>query len=254
MSYLHGKFIWFEHVSDDPAKARAFYEPLFGWHVEGMPMGDQRYEMIHNGSDGIGGLMKAQPGEPTAWRSYISVEDIAASYQAALAAGARGVMPPTPFGPVGVGASLVDPTGAAVSLWHSADADRPDPERIPIGDWYWDELWTPDARKAVTFYEQALGYIHTEMNMGDQGTYFLLHAGGKPRAGVFQSPPDKAAPPMWLPYVHVADCDATAAKAAELGGHVFMPPTDVPDVGRIAAMFDPQGAPIAFIRSTPAQG
>ena len=43
---IPGKFIWFEHVANDIAKARAFYEPLFGWHAESMPMGGQTYHMI----------------------------------------------------------------------------------------------------------------------------------------------------------------------------------------------------------------
>lgn len=250
MSYLPGKFIWFEHVSNDLARARAFYEPLFGWHVEAVAMGDQKYHMIHNGSGGIGGLMPAQAGERPCWRCYISVLDVDKSYQAALAAGATSVAPPADFGPVGRGASIVDPTGAAVSLWHSSDADRPDLDQVPVGDWYWTELWTPDAQKALAFYEKTLGYTHEEMSMGEQGVYLILNAGGKPRGGIFQSL-DKDTPPMWMPYVHVADCDASAAKAAELGAKVFMPATDVPGVGRFAAMFDPQGAAIAFIKGEP---
>ena len=50
MSFLPGKFVWFEHASTDPAAARKFYEPLFGWHVENMAMGDQQYAMIMNGA------------------------------------------------------------------------------------------------------------------------------------------------------------------------------------------------------------
>ena len=34
--YLPGKFVWFEYVSNDAARARAFYEPLFGWRTESM--------------------------------------------------------------------------------------------------------------------------------------------------------------------------------------------------------------------------
>jgi predicted enzyme related to lactoylglutathione lyase len=33
-----------------------------------------------------------------------------------------------------------------------------------------------------------------------------------------------------------------------------MPPTDVAGVGRIAAMFDPQGAAVAFIKGMPGEG
>lgn len=248
MSYLPGKFVWFEHVSNDIAKARAFYEPLFGWHAEAMPFGDQTYHMIHNGKDGIGGLTAAPAGGKTHWLSYILVADIDKSHKAAVAAGAKSVMPPTVFGEMGRGATIVDPTGATVSLWQGEGRD--DPEQTPFGDWYWDELWTHDANKALAFYEKALGYTHETMDMGDQGTYLVLHASGKPRGGIFQAP-DKNTPPMWMPYVHVADCDATAAKATKLGAKVFMEPTDIPGIGRFAAMFDPQGAAVAFIKGAP---
>jgi predicted enzyme related to lactoylglutathione lyase len=251
--YLPGKFIWFEHASGDIAKARAFYEPLFGWHVETMTMADKPYHMLMNGSGGIGGLTTAKPGAPATWISYISVPDVDKSCQAALAAGAKGTLPPTDFPPVGRGAAIVDPTGAAVSLWKSHQGDRPDLEQTPVSDWYWNELWTHDAKKALAFYETAFGYTHEVMQTGDAQPYLLLHASGKARGGIFEAP-DKKTPPMWLPYVGVADCDATAAKATQLGGKVFMPPTDVAGVGRFAAMFDPQGAPIAFIKGAPQPG
>jgi len=53
---------------------------------------------------------------------------------------------------------------------------------------------------------------------------------------------------MWLPYVKVADCDATAAQAAGLGGQVMMAPTDIPNVGRFAVICDPLGAALAVMK------
>jgi uncharacterized protein len=250
MSYLPGKFVWFEHVSADTAKARAFYEPLFGWHVENTSMGDQSYPMIHNGNTPIGGLSSAEPGERPQWRSYVSVPDVDKTYQAALAAGAKGVLPPTDFGPVGRGANIVDPTGAPVSLWHSNDPDAPDAQQVPFGEWYWNELWTPDAQKALAFYEKILGYTHDTMDMGEGGDYHVVKTGDIARGGIFQSN-EKDTLPMWMPYVHVADCDATAEKVSALGGKVFMPPMDVQGVGRFAAAFDPLGAAFAFILGKP---
>jgi predicted enzyme related to lactoylglutathione lyase len=38
--------------------------------------------------------------------------------------------------------------------------------------------------------------------------------------------------------VIVADCDANAARAAELGGRICLPPKDIPTVGRIATFID----------------
>src|SRR5437588_4348602 len=34
MSYTPGRFVWFEHLSNDIPRARAFYEKLFGWNTE----------------------------------------------------------------------------------------------------------------------------------------------------------------------------------------------------------------------------
>src|ERR1019366_2140289 len=102
MSHLPGKFVWFEHVSNDIPKARGFYETLFGWHMEAMPMpGGDPYSVIHNGAAGIGGYSKAPPGVPNQWLSYLSVDDVDASYRAALAAGAKSLMAPMDYGSAG---------------------------------------------------------------------------------------------------------------------------------------------------------
>jgi predicted enzyme related to lactoylglutathione lyase len=53
-------------------------------------------------------------------------------------------------------------------------------------------------------------------------------------------------PPHWTVYFDVADADATAARAVELGGGVRRPALHVPGVGRIATLADPQGAAFAI--------
>jgi len=47
--------------------------------------------------------------------------------------------------------------------------------------------------------------------------------------------------PHWLVYFAVSDCDATTMVAAENGGKVVVPPTDIPP-GRFSVLSDPQGA------------
>ncbi|HEY1393146.1 MAG TPA: VOC family protein, partial [Methylibium sp.] len=207
MSYLPGKFVWFEHVSAEPTKARAFYEPLFGWHVERMPMGQASYDMILCGQDGIGGIPPAQAGARAHWISYLSVPDVDKAHAKALAAGAKSLQAPTDFAPVGRGAKLSDPTGAAFWVWKSADGDRADAEQAIPGSWAWNELMTQDAKTALAFYEKAFGFTHDTMDMGEQGKYYILKsADGKGRAGLAQAS-DPKAPAAWMPYVHVADCD-----------------------------------------------
>ena len=62
MSYTPGRFVWFEHLSNDIPKARAFYEKLFGWNAETMPMaGTDPYVMIHNGEAPASAATRRRP-------------------------------------------------------------------------------------------------------------------------------------------------------------------------------------------------
>jgi hypothetical protein len=246
--HLPGKFVWFEHLSADTAAASRFYDALFGWRTQATQMGGpEPYPLIMNGAEGIGGFRTAPAGSPAAWMSYLSVRDVNLAHAAVLAAGGRSLMPPTDFGPIGRGATLADPTGAVFSVWTDAQGDRADAARAPVGDWMWNELMTPDEKKALAFYESVFGYTHDTMDMGPQGSYYLLKTGDTMRAGLMRSPMSDT-PPMWVPYVAVADCDATSARAKGLGATVIVEPTDIPNVGRFATLLDPHGACIAFMK------
>ena len=61
-----------------------------------------------------------------------------------------------------------------------------------------------------------------------------------------QNPTSRSAPPHWLPYFAVDDCDASMAQIQELGGQVFTGPMDIPP-GRFAVVGDPEGAAFAII-------
>jgi predicted enzyme related to lactoylglutathione lyase len=84
--------------------------------------------------------------------------------------------------------------------------------------------------------------------MGDSGPYTLFSSGGEDRAGALPIPPGLEAPPHWLTYLGTADADATAARAAELGGVVQREPFDVPTVGRIGVLADPAGAYVGIFQ------
>ena len=250
MSYTPGRFVWFEHCSSDVPAARGFYEKLFGWNTEMMAMaGSEPYPVIHNGDHGIGGYVQTQAGAPTQWMSYLSVTDVDSSYKAALAAGARSLMAPTDYGSAGRAATLADPTGGVFSLWKGADGDPAEVDVTPPGGWIWNELSTSDEKAALAFYEKAFAFTHDAMPMPD-GTYYSLKQGDKGRAGLYKSM-HAGMPTMWTPYVCVADCDASSAKATSLGATVVVPPSDIPGVGRLAMFVDPQGASIAVLTPDP---
>jgi predicted enzyme related to lactoylglutathione lyase len=249
MSYLPGKFVWFEHVSCEVAKAKTFYTAWCGWTVQPMPAGEQAYDLILNGAYSIGGFRAAQTRQNSHWIAYLSVPDVDQAFAAANAAGGKGLMPPTAFGEIGRGAAVADPTGVALFLWRGADGDPPDLEKTPVGSWFWNELASSDVNMALAFYQEVFGFDHDAMDMGPMGTYYVLKdPTGKARAGLMQQPAGMSAASSWLPYLHVADCDAAVAKATQLGAALLRPPTDIPDVGRFAVMQDPVGAVIAVIK------
>ena len=83
------------------------------------------------------------------------------------------------------------------------------------------------------------------------GTYYILKVGnGRGHAGVYKASM-AGLPTLWTPYVRVADTDATIAKASSLGATICVPPTDIPHVGRLAVLVDPQGAAIAVMKPDP---
>ena len=53
-----------------------------------------------------------------------------------------------------------------------------------------------------------------------------------------------------MPWEKSFDVDEAIAKAADLGGAVMVEPFDVPEVGRISVVRDPQGAVVSLM--TPA--
>ncbi len=62
MAYLPGKFVWFEHLSNDIAKARGFYEKLFGWNTEMMAMGSgDPYPVIHTATTASAAIARHPP-------------------------------------------------------------------------------------------------------------------------------------------------------------------------------------------------
>jgi hypothetical protein len=88
--------------------------------------------------------------------------------------------------------------------------------------------------------------------MGEMGTYHLLKRGGADAGGMLAMPPGAEGPSSWLPYVAVDDVDSTTDRVEELGGRIFVPPSDIPGVGRFSVTADPTGASIALYK--PAAG
>lgn len=113
------------------------------------------------------------------------------------------------------------------------------------GTFSWVDLATTDQDAAKSFYGRLLGWEAEDVPVGDGATYSMMNRDGQVVAaisGQMAAQRDAGVPPAWNNYVTVADADATAARAAELGGTVHAPPFEVMTVGRMAVIQDPQGA------------
>jgi hypothetical protein len=71
---------------------------------------------------------------------------------------------------------------------------------------------------------------------------------GKDMVGGLYKCPKPGVPAHWVPYVIVDNVDATLKKTKKLRGKILAGPFDIPKVGRIAVLRDPQGGVIGIIK------
>jgi uncharacterized protein YndB with AHSA1/START domain/predicted enzyme related to lactoylglutathione lyase len=119
------------------------------------------------------------------------------------------------------------------------EAAQPEPPRMHPGEFCWNELLTSDVAAAGQFYSQLFGW--TTAPFAGPVPYALFRRGEEPVGGMMplQQP---GSTPTWLNYVLVADCEASLARAKELGATVCMPTKHIPTIGHIAILKDPLGA------------
>lgn len=119
----------------------------------------------------------------------------------------------------------------------------------PAGSFIWYELMTPDPDAIAPFYSAVIGWTVSGKDPGQGGgmDYRVIgRADGKFAGGVLQLSEDMqrhGAKPTWLGYLSAPDVDRLVSAIVSEGGKLQMPATDLPNVGRIAMVTDPQGVP-----------
>ena len=250
IEHAPGSFCWIELATTDGPGAKQFYTELFGWKAQDNPIGpDMVYTMLKlNGKD-VGALY--QKGEqmkqvPTHWASYICVTSTDETAAKAKALGGTVVQEPFDVMEHGRMAVIADPTGAHFCLWqpkqHKGVGVKGETNSL-----CWNELLTNDTEKAKDFYTKLFGW----KSKTDTGatSYTEWINGEEHIGGMMQIQPNMGPmPPNWGIYIAVDDCDATVQKATSLGARTYVPPTDIPNVGRFAVLSDPQGAVFNIIK------
>jgi uncharacterized protein len=118
------------------------------------------------------------------------------------------------------------------------------------GRFVWYELVTTDIEVARAFYAGVMGWSARAASMPGL-PYSLLTIGDSPVAGLMALPENArrmGVAPHWIGYVGVDDVDAAVDQITKLGGAIYVPPTDIPNISRFSVFADPQMATLALVK------
>jgi predicted enzyme related to lactoylglutathione lyase len=250
-SHTPGTFCWPELGTTDRRGAVAFYQALFGWQVNDVPMGpDDVYSMFRLDGDDVAAAYtmrgeQTRQGVPPHWMAYVAVTNADETTHRAGELGATVLAAPFDVFDVGRTAVIRDPTGAVFALWQPKRHIGARRINEP-GALCWTELLTRDVPAAERFYAALFG--GTLKGSGTEYTEIMNE--GKGIGGIMTLRPEwgPGVPPHWMTYFAVDDCDASTRRARDLGATPLVVPTDIPNVGRFAVLRDPQGATFAIFR------
>jgi uncharacterized protein len=244
-SHPHGAFSWADLGTSDAEAAKTFYTGLFGWEMEDMPIPNGGvYSMARLHGKYAAAIYAAEEDQPTAWTSYVTVDDVDATTNRAAELGAMTLVEPFDVLEAGRMAVLPEPTGAVFALWQPRDHIGASIVN-GSGALSLNQLNTPDPERAQEFYAGLFGW-RAEPAPGGDRPYWGLYLGERLNAGMMPLDPGTGAPPHWLVYFGTDDIDAAAERIGGSGGTVMVPKMEVPG-GHILVAQDPQGAVFALL-------
>jgi hypothetical protein len=275
--YLPGVPCWVDTSQPDPEAAVAFYSGLFGWDFEdAMPAGStgKYYIARLRGGDVAAVGSQAQDQAPrAAWNTYVWVESADEVVSKVVGAGGGVVVDPVDVLDAGRMAVFTDPEGAAFRVWQARQHKGARIVNEP-GSLNFNSLNTRDPEGAKSFYGSVFGWETLDLQGGVEmwrlpgyGDFLAQSdpelrerqaASGVALEGfadvvatlnpIAEDQPD--IPAHWSVTFAVDDADATAHRAAELGGRVLVAPFNAPWV-RMTVISDPHGATFTASRFVP---
>ena len=239
--YAAGTPCWVELTSKDADASAAFYGDLFGWTTAGGGEEFGGYRTFLDDGQSVAGLNPQ--GDFPVWLTYVATDDADATAEKAAAGGGTIVAAPFEVGPLGRMAVITDPAGAVFGIWQAREHKGAEKVNQPVS-LVWNDLNTRDTEGAKAFYSAVFGWDPVDQDMGGGAPYTVWELGGRGIGGAVALPEQVPAeiPDRWVTWFAVVDRDAVVAKAGELGATVFEPALDVPGVGKMGVLADPQGA------------
>ncbi|MEU8762481.1 VOC family protein [Streptomyces sp. NPDC048659] len=230
---------------------REFYGALFDWEFAPGPQQLGPYVRALLDGREVAGIGQLPPDRhlPIAWTTYLATDDADETAESIRCCGGTVAVGPLDAGEAGRMVICSDPAGAVFGVWQ-AGAHPGTATTGPPGTPVWNELLTYETGSVAKFYGTIFGY-ETEPAAPADLDRLTLRLDGRPVASLHgvgaALPRDRGA--HWMTYFEVADVDASARLAAELGGRVVRPPHEGA-AGRSAVVADPEGAVFTLVRSS----
>src|SRR5262249_51863958 len=120
-----------------------------------------------------------------------------------------------------------------------------------LGRHVWSELMTTDTKAAETFYTNVVGWTAEPSPNSPKPYTQFKPRGGATVAGLMERPEGMNMPPFWSMYIAVPNLDDAVAQIKRLGGSELSGLIDVPTIGRMQMLKDPQGAAFYIIQPEP---
>ncbi len=117
-----------------------------------------------------------------------------------------------------------------------------------LGRPVWYELMTTDTAAAETFYKNVVGWTTAPFDASPTPYSVFRRSGDVGIGGLMERPDGMNMPPFWAMYIAVPKFDDAVAHIKRLGGSELSPVIDIPQVGRMQMMKDPQGAAFYIIQ------
>ncbi len=277
--YPPGVPCWIDTSQPDPQAAVVFYGGLLGWDFEDVmpPESPGRYFIARlDGGDvaAVGSLPESAP-PAASWNTYIWVQSADETSSRVLDAGGRVLTDPFDVMQAGRMALCADPEGARFCIWQAKQHRGAQIVNEP-GSLNFNTLNSRDFAGASSFYGTVFGWETLDLRGGerlwrlpgygdhlqqrDPGLRERIAQSGGPKG--FEDVVAALSPiadeqldvsPDWSVTIAVDDADATAARAAQLGGEIVVPPFDAPWV-RMTVITDPQGASFIASKFVPENG
>ena len=119
-----------------------------------------------------------------------------------------------------------------------------------LGRPVWYELMTTDTAAAEKFYSNVVGWTSAPFAESPDPYTIFKRRGDVGVAGLMKRPDGMNMPPFWAMYVAVPKLEDAVAHITRLGGSGLSPVIDIPGVGRLQMMKDPQGAAFYIMQPT----